>query len=99
MLPGSQQRDVLLQGKGCTEVSDVASVSRPTQGSINYEVACVIELPGTVGSLAISYSPMLGEGHYVRAEHERVTNSGGWAKLFVPNYDGNRIFVFSMEAG
>lgn len=21
----------------------------------------------------------------------------GWAKLFVPNYDGNRIYVFSME--
>lgn len=136
-------------------------------GPISYEVACTIDVPGTVGSLAVSYGPFLepklhgsgsgsGSGDHGVLGGTGVTGGflvdlrrsrpgaveaaqlprrllanldasrgrssagdrseerssvvlgdgsvnrggareGGWAKLFVPNYDGNRIYVFSME--
>lgn len=124
-----------------------------------YEVACTIEVPGTVGSLAVGYGRIPGESlraasftfpeanraeaetpscNPVRAERsphtiqvdneaapptkfpvdstvrgveipdERCLASGkgsdggsdegasGWAKIYIPNYDGNRVYVFSM---
>lgn len=153
-----------------------------------YEVACAIEVPGTVGSLAVSYGSVLGEGRTRSARARAAPNRGysscggvgvtqqkqqqgvhdtgsflpeqteqesgarlasgaaglarnqtclpestpiggescgtrflgggvgdesvsvdedgvsgdddsscGWAKLFVPNYDGNKVYIFSME--
>ena len=115
-----------------------------------YEIACAIEVPGTVGSLAVGYGPLFGEdavGGEVpgvpelepplpppltmaaaaaspsppptsrsapslpasssaadeknrrRQRRRQQQGSDGWAKLFVPNYDGNKIYVFSMEPG
>lgn len=91
---------------------------------LHYEVACAIEVPGTVGSLAVSYGPLLGGGsgeaggRYSeggtlrwpggggdahgygpggRGGEGGVGDGDGWAKLFVPNYDGNKIYIFSME--
>lgn len=132
-----------------------------------YEVACTIEVPGTVGSLAVGYGRILGERlnmaspfpqtnmareeklpcNAVRAERsphtlqqqmplvedeqalptkfpadptvrdveipdgrclasekesDGVENEGidggasGWAKLYIPNYDGNKVYVFLM---
>lgn len=63
---------------------------------ISYDIACVIELPGTVGSLAVSYGSILGEGDSW-PDLRGAARDQGWAKLFVPNYDGNRVFIFSME--
>lgn len=40
---------------------------------------------------------LLSEEGEPRRRHRR--SSDGWAKLFVPNYDGNKIYVFSMEPG
>ncbi|CAM9789899.1 unnamed protein product [Ascophyllum nodosum] len=88
-----------------------------------YEVACKIEVPGTVGSLAVGYGSFMGNGRDMvkpsaadppsrdgsivdepSVSQERVVEggnidgaAGGWAKLFVPNYDGNKVYVFSME--
>lgn len=135
---------------------------------ISYEVVCAIDVPGTVGSLAVSYGALLegkrnsavtdmvrplpnqqrretgsprgdllvglrrrrlggvGAGgqlgnqpldddreeaeivdrshedifsnrHFDDAEGDRGSRDDGWAKLFVPNYDGNRIYVFTLE--
>ncbi|CAB1112476.1 unnamed protein product [Ectocarpus sp. CCAP 1310/34] len=100
---------------------------------LGYEIACAIEVPGTVGSLAVSYGQLLGEdgtmegfdtaeppspphppvaspevflegaGRRRREEGVRPSpqpqrrGADGWAKLFVPNYDGNKIYIFSME--
>lgn len=103
---------------------------------LSYEIACSIEVPGTVGSLAVSYGPLLGgaavttvtgeeegtpplaEGMFDSAgplpsssasssspegeedDDLRLTQEergDGWAKLFVPNYDGNKVYIFSME--
>lgn len=101
---------------------------------LGYDIACAIEVPGTVGSLAVSYGPLLGESTMDRFDmaeprsppqspvappgdslegagrRQRWREEGlppppqpqprgtdGWAKLFVPNYDGNKIYVFSME--
>ncbi|CAN0182141.1 unnamed protein product [Ectocarpus sp. 6 AP-2014] len=99
---------------------------------LGYEIACAIEVPGTVGSLAVSYGQLLGEDGTMerfdtveppsspqppvappeaslegagRRREEGLPPSPqpqprgaeGWAKLFVPNYDGNKIYVFSME--
>ncbi|CAN0146629.1 unnamed protein product, partial [Hapterophycus canaliculatus] len=57
---------------------------------LSYEIACSIEVPGTVGSLA-------DEDDLWSTQQQQRTRGDGWAKLFVPNYDGNKVYVFSME--
>eukprot|EP00752_Nemacystus_decipiens_P014828 g13201.t1 len=135
------------QEKAEAEAATVGSWEREA-APLSYEIACAIEVPGTVGSLAVGYGALLGENvagglpgepeleppipppptmaaaaaaaaaaplpppspptsslaeeeeeGRRRRRRQRQRNGDGWAKLFVPNYDGNKIYVFSMEPG
>ena len=54
----------------------------------NYALMCEIECGGTVGSLALSYEDCFG-----------APSEKGWAKMYIPCYERDRIFVFGMGCG
>ncbi|CAM9990560.1 unnamed protein product, partial [Choristocarpus tenellus] len=92
-LKGSQSRqqgdEIGRQGGSSVGTGEGGWVDNTNQllGPLAYEVVCSIDVQGTVGSLAVSYGPFLWRGEE------------GWAKLFVPNYDGDRIYMFAMDPG
>ncbi len=55
--------------------------------TVRYELMATIGVDGTVGSLAVGYTATPG------------SPDDGWAKLFVPVYEKDRIYVFKCGAG
>ena len=56
--------------------------------STNYALMCEIKCKSTVGSLAIGYDDLYS------AEQQR-----GYAKIYVPCYEQDKVLVFSMGSG
>ena len=67
--------------------------------NVKYELMTTIEIGGTVGSLAIGYEQYdfdFGKGTNMQMEDFKDNN--GWAKLFIPNFDNNRIYVLCFRS-
>jgi hypothetical protein len=78
---------ILLAG----DCSHAAYIYRPVEGwegdDVRYELFTEVNCGGTVGSLAVGHRPLFGEGG---SEGE-----AGWAKIFIPNFDSDKVYVFS----
>lgn len=71
---------ILLAG----DCSHAAYIFRPQgEDTSNYELWAEINCGGTVGSLAVTHLPLFSQedGH----------DDSGWAKLFIPNFDANKV--------
>lgn len=79
-IPG-QRPSILLAGD-CSHAAYIYQPVGSGDDDIKYELMCEINCGGTVGSLAVAHLPLFGQG------------SGGWAKLFMPNFDTNKVYVF-----
>ena len=73
---------ILLAG----DCSHAAYIFRPMGGShdMDYELWAEINCGGTVGSLAITHLPIFSQDKDRGGED-------GWAKLFIPNFDANKV--------
>ena len=78
------------------DCANKAIILRPSQThqeqkdpSSSYSVMCEIECSGTVGSLAIGYDDLLSSS----------PNNQGYAKLYIPAYETDKILVFSLGKG
>jgi hypothetical protein len=71
------------QGPGKDGEGEAGASADPTA----YELMVEINCGGTVGSLAVAHLPFLGG--------EGAGRGQGWAKLFIPNFDTNKVYVFS----
>lgn len=68
----------------CTPIHNIHKKRASSGGELHYELVCSLDLEGTVGSLAISYGELFGGGA-----------KDGFAKLFVPNFDLGKVYIFS----
>lgn len=90
-MEGSGVRPYILLAGDC---SHAAYVYRPIgQGDddVKYEPMAQINCGGTVGSLAVGYLPLFGE----EAAGGGIEEQEGWAKLFIPNFDTDKVYCFA----
>ncbi len=83
------QRPYILLAGDC---SHAAYIYRPVGGEeeLGYEPMAQINCGGTVGSLAVGYLPLVvGDGEVSEEAAD------GWAKIFVPNFDTDKVYTFS----
>jgi len=75
---------ILLAG----DCSHAAYVFRPIGGQdgLDYDLWAEINCGGTVGSLAVTHLPLFTQDHDSTGGKE-----DGWAKLFIPNFDANKV--------
>ena len=71
-----------------TEASSLGSVDEFVDKSTKYALMCEIKCKATVGSLAIGY-----DDFYSAEQHS------GYAKIYVPCYELNKVLVFAMGSG
>jgi hypothetical protein len=57
--------------------------------SSSYSIMCEIDIGGTVGSLAVGYDDLPNAS----------PDSKGYAKLYIPSYEKDKVLVFSMGRG
>ncbi len=95
------QRPYILLAGDC---SHAAYIYRPApasaladEGDVGYELMAQINCGGTVGSLAVGYLPLFGEGERKQEKGggETEKEKGGWAKIFIPNFDTDKCYAFS----
>lgn len=88
-VPG-QRPSILLAGD-CSHAAYVYHPVGSGDDEIRYELMAEINVGGTVGSLAVAHLPLFGQQQQQAAKAEA---GGGWAKLFLPNFDTNKVYVF-----
>ena len=60
---------------------------------VRYEPMAQINCGGTVGSLAVGHLPLAVGGGEDGGEEEE--EGDGWAKIFIPNFDTDKVYAFS----
>jgi len=70
------------------EKRNTDTFSSPCTGVTAYDLLCEIECGATVGSLAVSYSDFCS-----------VEQQSGYAKIFIPCYEKDKILVFALGDG
>lgn len=93
------QRPYILLAGDC---SHAAYIYRPVPAreladpaDVRYEPMAQINCGGTVGSLAVGYLPLFGGEERRRRKEGGGLGGGGWAKIFVPNFDTDKVYAFS----
>jgi len=90
------QRPYILLAGDC---SHAAYIYRPVaagvgeeeeEREVRYEPMAQINCGGTVGSLAVGHLPLA-----VGREEEGGEEGDGWAKIFIPNFDTDKVYAFS----
>ncbi|EWM25070.1 hypothetical protein Naga_100098g15 [Nannochloropsis gaditana] len=90
------QRPYILLAGDC---SHAAYIYRPVLGrdggggdeaEVQYEPMAQINCGGTVGSLAVGHLPLA-----VGESEEWEEDDDGWAKIFIPNFDTDKVYAFS----
>ncbi|GAB5032223.1 afg1-family atpase [Nannochloropsis oceanica] len=61
---------------------------------VRYEPMAQINCGGTVGSLAVGHLPLAVGGEDEGGE-EGEEEGDGWAKIFIPNFDTDKVYAFS----
>ena len=79
-------RPIQESGRRSSYIRDGGSIDKST----NYALMCEIKCKSTVGSLAIGYDDLYSE----EAEQQ-----SGYAKIYIPCYEQDKILVFSMGSG
>ncbi len=73
------------------ESTDMNSDDSNVDKSTNYALMCEIKCKATVGSLAIGYDDIM--------ESSLEAQQSGYAKIYVPCYEQDKVLVFSMGSG